>query len=127
MPGKPVTNRETAFEAWGNDPPAWIIILAEACDTSNQTQVAKRLGRSSPFISRVLRNRYPADLAEVEGLVRSTLTSDTVHCPIIDAAIPLTGCRRNRRREGPPVNLLFQACAARCPTCPHNTDAKAAA
>ncbi|QND45232.1 transcriptional regulator (plasmid) [Rhizobium lusitanum] len=70
--------------AWGDDTPEWIVALAEACNRSSQSAVAKDLGYSGPVISQVLSNKYQnGDLTRVEQMVRGALMAETIICPIM--------------------------------------------
>lgn len=119
-----LNNLDRAIAGWGADLPAWIRMLANACDRTSQRQVAERIGKSHPYINRIVRNAYPGDLREAETLVRAAFGGEDVPCPAIGDLIPLSGCVRNRRRTAPPVNHLHQLWARNCPDCPFNTDAK---
>ena len=119
-----VTNLQRAAAAWGEDMPAWVRLLAGACDAANQRSVGDRLGKSSGYVSRVLNNNYPGDMAEAERLVRAAYGAEDVWCPIWSAAVPLKSCMHLRRRStsAPPQNMLHQRCARYCPNCANNTD-----
>lgn len=118
----PATNREKAAAAWGPDAPAWVALLAGAADRTSQRAVAERLGRSSGYVSRVLSNSYPGDLAEAERQVRATFGGEEVVCPLpFGGPIPLRTCIRNRRRRTA-ANWMHLEHARVCPGCPNNTD-----
>jgi len=123
MPGNPNSNLQRAQAAWGASMPAWIAMLADACDRTNQTVAAQRLGKSSPYISRILRAQYPGDLDEAEKLVRATFSDERLICPLF-GDMALATCMRNRRRPIPRfgANWTHEAFARTCPTCPNNTD-----
>lgn len=69
--------------AWGDDAPEWIVILAEACNRSSQSAVAKDLGYSGSAISLVIGNSYNGDLGRIEQMVRGALMAETIICPIM--------------------------------------------
>lgn len=114
-------NLDRAIAAWGTDLPQWIKLLAEACDRSNQREVADRLGKSAGYVSRILRRDYAGSYAEAETLVRAKFSADKVPCPLF-GEIPLASCVKLRRRTAPPQNHMHHACARTCPDCPNNTD-----
>lgn len=116
-----VTNLDRAVAAWGEERPAWVRLLASACDTDNQRVVGDRLGKSSGYISRLINHSYAGSYAEAERLVRATYGEEDVHCPLF-GPIPLASCLRNRRRKGPPRHQAHHQYAATCPSCPNNTD-----
>ncbi|WP_080823340.1 transcriptional regulator, partial [Agrobacterium genomosp. 2] len=76
-------NLEKARAAWGEQPPEWIIALAEACNAENQTLVGKRIGYAGSTVSQLLSNSYPGDVGRIEQLVRGALMSETVRCPVL--------------------------------------------
>lgn len=115
------TNAERALAAWGDGMPAWVGLLATACDADNQRIVGERLGKSSGYISRLINRSYAGSYEEAERLVRATYGGEDVNCPLF-GPIPLASCMRARRRKGPARNQLQKQYAAACPTCTNNTD-----
>lgn len=115
------SNFTRAEAGWKKPLPEWVRLLAGACDQTSQREVAAKLGKSSGYVSRLINNTYTGDMAEAASLVRATYGSDTVDCPVA-GPIPLAGCRSNRRRKAPAVNLVHRLWAKNCPTCPNNTD-----
>lgn len=120
--GRPSTsNSDIIAAAWGTQPPHWVIILASACDATNQRIAGERIGKSSGYVSRLISNTYPGDLAEAERLVRAAYGNEDVVCPLW-GPIPLASCMRSRRRKGQPHNQVERMHARHCPDCPINTD-----
>ena len=115
------SNFARAERGWGSPLPEWVRLLAAACDKTSQREVAAKLSKSSAYISRLINGNYDGDLAEAEGVVRAAFSGETVDCPVM-GPIPLAGCRTNRRRKGPAINLLHRLWAKNCPGCPNNTD-----
>lgn len=115
------SNFDRAESGWGKPLPEWVRLLAAACDQTSQREVAGKLSKSSAYVSRLINRSYTGDMAEAESLVRATFGAETVRCPVM-GEIPLAGCRSNRRRKGPAVNLLHRLWARHCPACPNNTD-----
>ena len=115
------TNQERAVIAWGADMPAWVRLLASACDGTNQRVVGERLGKSSGYVSRLINRSYAGSYPEAERLVRATYGAEDVACPLF-GPIPLSSCMRNRRRKEPPRHQAHHQYAATCPGCPNNTD-----
>ena len=108
-----------ARAAWGDALPDWISALAEECDRTSQSKAAARLERSDSLVSGVIRNRYPGDMQAVEEIVRGTLMSEHVDCPVLGK----TGkhiCRKWRARSRSFENVnsqhvtMYRACN-RCP------------
>lgn len=115
-------NMQAARRGWGAVLPQWVQLLAAACDRTSQQSVAERLGKSSGYISRLINNQYPGDMAEAERLVRAVYADDDVECPIWSATIPLSACMSNRRRTLRPQNFVQRKYQILCPGCPNNTD-----
>lgn len=116
-----ITNLARAAAAWGDDMPAWVRLLASACDAANQRVVGERLGKSNGYISRLINRSYAGSYPEAEKIVRAAYGGEDVVCPLW-GPIPLSSCLRARRRKGPPRNQLHLQYAAACPTCPNNSD-----
>lgn len=108
-----------AESAWGEDMPDWVRTLAEECAMTSQNKVAARLGRSAALVSQVLRNRYAADLAGVEQVVRGVFEGATVQCPAL-GTIPANVCRDWQLKSSRFVNVnslrvqMYRACHG-CP------------
>lgn len=115
-----------AREAWGNDMPDWVHVLASACDETSQNKVAKRLERSAPLVSQVLGKKYPGDMVLIEDLVRGVLMKETISCPVLGET-PKQTCRKWRARAGRFQNVntqyvqMYRACNA-CPVHLAETD-----
>lgn len=112
---------ETAKEAWG-DPPAWIIALAKECDRTSQNKVAKRLSRSAPVVSGVLRKSYRGSMEAIEDIVRGTLLKETIRCPVL-GEIEKQHCRKWRARSRKFENTNSQTVTMyrACNRCEHNS------
>lgn len=119
------TNLQRAHAAWGPELPPYIRLLASACDASSQRRVADQLGKSSPYISRILSRSYAGSYDEAETLVRAAFGNEDVVCPLW-GPIPLASCVRNRRRKAAPQNQAHLLHGATCPTCPNNSDRQSA-
>lgn len=117
------TNIDKARECWGEDMPAWVGLLATVADRDGQKAAGKAIGRSGGFVSRVVRNDYPASTAEAEQLVLARFGNEDIDCPEF-GPIPRASCLRNRRRTLPPANHLQRRFAEACPACPLNPDIK---
>lgn len=116
-----ITNLDRARTAWGPHMPRWVALLASACDGASQREAGERLGKSGGYVSRILNNRYPGDLAEAEKLVRAAWGEEDVICPLW-GPIPLASCMTARRRDLPPRHAIHHLHRRACPTCPNNTD-----
>lgn len=115
-------NQSNAAAAWGENPPRYVLLLAQACDVTSQRDAGRKIGRSSATVSKVLNQRYPGSYAEVEQLVVSVFAADRVRCPVFDTAIALATCIRNRRRKGSARNSVHLMYDRACPNCPNNLE-----
>lgn len=113
------TPLDTARAAWGSPLPDWIQRLAEECGATNQSDVARRLGRSAAMVSTVLRAKYKGDMAAVEDVVRGRLMRATVQCPAL-GEISTATCRDWMAKAGKFSNetservRMYRACRS-CP------------
>lgn len=109
----------TAEEAWGSPLPDWVRALAKACQRSNQSVVAKELGRSGAVVSQVLRKKYGGSYQNVEERVRGVYLDGRIECPGL-GTVPTHECQdwRDKARVFAPANptrrRMFRACRA-CP------------
>ena len=74
---------QSVMAAWGEDAPDWVITLAEQCNKTTQSAVAKALQYSPATISQVLSGSYRGDLDRLEEMVRGAYLAETVNCPVI--------------------------------------------
>lgn len=111
-----------AIEAWGQDMPLWVQLLAEACDESSQRKVSDRIGYSSAVVNQVIKNKYPGDMASVEENIRAVLMAEDIDCPAIGAVIELSACLEHQRhaKAGNRTNSFRASMARACPNCPNN-------
>lgn len=72
---------EKARAAWGAEIPDWVMVLAQECETTSQTRVARRLKRSPSLVSNVLSADYKGDMTAVEEVVRGVFMRAVVQCP----------------------------------------------
>jgi hypothetical protein len=112
-------NMDKARTAWGVEMPPWIATLAKAADSTSQRVVSDALDVSSATISKILRNIYPGNMAEMAERVTAAFNATSVDCPAF-GIIPTTSCRRNRARTAPAFGYLQLRFAAYCPNCIHN-------
>lgn len=106
-----------ASDAWGT-PPDWVLVLAEACNSENQTAVGKRLGYAGSTISQVLSSSYPGDMDRLEQVVRGVLMAETVICPRLGET-SRNVCQQWQRRPFSTASsnavAMYQACRSGCP------------
>jgi hypothetical protein len=106
-----------ARKGWGETPPDWIVRLAEECERTSASDVARRLGYSVAVISGVVLGSYKGDLGKVEAKARGAYMGELVDCPILgeierDRCVAEQGHRHaatsaNRAR-------LYRACRGGC-------------
>ncbi len=110
----------TATEAWGNDLPQWVVVLASACDRTSQNMIAKKLGYSASVISAVLNQCYKGTYSTVEQTIRGKLMAETLDCPIL-GNLKQDICLAHQKRAMNPNPTsgmrvqLSRACRGGCP------------
>jgi hypothetical protein len=107
------TNVKKARDAWGDELPGWVLILAQACDSSSQVKVAKKLGYSNTVVSSVLARTYTGNLNAVEKTVEGAFKSVTVKCPVLEEISAAKCITEQRRPFGTSSDMrvkLYQAC-----------------
>ena len=85
---------EKAQAAWGDDLPDWVLCMAEACDGSSQTKVARRLGRTPGLVSQIIHRKYRAGYELIEFSVRGAFMSAVTDCPGMGETITNDVCAR---------------------------------
>ncbi len=118
------TARDNVRQSWGDEAPAWVLVLAEQCDRSSQKKAALEIRYSSAVVNQVLKKRYTGDLTSVEKAVRGAFLNATVACPVL-GDLALHECLQYQRSRYSPHNQLrlqvFQACnGLGAPRCPHS-------
>lgn len=109
---------EKARSSWGPVLPDWVLVLAETCQRSTQTAVAKRLNYSPSVVSAVLSNAYQkGDMVKFEQMVRGALMSETVACPEL-GDIARNQCLDWQAKPYAPTSSqrvrMYRACRDRC-------------
>lgn len=108
---------EIVKESWGEEAPAWVQTLAEACDKlKSQAAAARRLGRSAGLVNGVLRNKYTGNLERVKDRVE-TAFKDEVACPVlgtINGGTCMTWQTKPYCGANHQLVRMYRACA-RCP------------
>lgn len=112
-------------EAWGGEPPDWVIVLAEAVFSTSQGAAARRLGYSKSVISEILKNQYKGSLARIEQAVRGGLMGAKVACPVLGQDITTAQCLTHQRRPFSSIhsNVLHMRLWRGCKTCPNRMEA----
>lgn len=109
---------DRAHAAWGADLPDWVRVLAERCDQSSQSQVAREVGYSGAAISCVIRGKYAGDVRAVEQAVRGAYLRAVVDCPVL-GDLPSHQCLEHQRRPFAATNRLRVDLYRACQTCPN--------
>jgi len=106
-----------AKKAWGDQLPDWVMVMAEACDNSNQKKIAAEMCYSPAVVNTVLNNSYKGDLIAVKQAVEGALLSAIVQCPVM-GELKANKCMENQRRKYAATNSmrvqLFKACHGGC-------------
>lgn len=100
-------------EAWGDEAPEWVLVLAEQCDRTSQKKTAAEIHYSGAVVNQVLKRRYTGDLTAVEKAVRGAFLNATVACPVL-GDLALHECLKHQQAKYSPHNQmrlqLFRAC-----------------
>lgn len=112
------TFRAKAFRGWGEALPDWMQVLAEECDRTSQSAVARRLGYSVSVVSAVIACKYKGDLGKVEAKTRGAFMGEIVVCPVL-FEITRDRCIAEQGRKFAATSStrakLYRACRAGCP------------
>ena len=112
----PAMNR--ALCGWNDEPPDWVVALAEECDRTSQPKAARRIGKSAAAVNLVLGALYPARTTKIEAAVRCVLMNAAISCPEL-GSISAEQCRANQAEpysnQNPTKINLFRACRVTCP------------
>lgn len=97
--------------------PDWLQVLAEECDRTSQSTVARRLNVSPAAVSQLLKGTYSADTTRMEDRVRGELMRETVPCPVLGDL----GKRQCLDEQAKPyyANPLRSALFKACKSCPY--------
>lgn len=112
------TNVAVARERWGAAAPEWVVVMAESCDRTSQSAIAKRLGVSSTQINQALRNAYAGRMDKLEQRVRGELMREAVNCPVL-GEITKRRCIDEQTRAPARTNALRVELRRACPLCPN--------
>ncbi|MGB0732454.1 MAG: hypothetical protein ACPGPF_01775 [Pontibacterium sp.] len=111
----------TEKHGWGEAPPPWIVLLANAAEQSTKAAVAKRLGISRSSVSLLLANKYPAaNTHKMQAVVEAGLGGMT--CPVL-GEISASECQKQRETPFSSSNPTRIALYRACQRCPHNPKA----
>ena len=113
-----VTNVAFARRSWGEVAPEWVIVLAERCDKSSQSAIARKLGVSGSMINQALKNTYAGRLDRLEMRVRGELMRECVNCPVL-GEITERRCIDEQTRPHASTNALRIELRRACPRCPN--------
>jgi len=106
-----------ARKGWGETPPDWIVRLAEECERTSASDVARRLGYSVAVISGVVLASYKGDVGKVEAKARGAYMGELVDCPIL-GEIERDRCiaEQSHRHAATSANRarLYRACRDGC-------------
>lgn len=112
-----MSNVAKAKEAWGDALPDWVLVMAEACDNTNQKKIANEMRYSPAVVNTVLKATYAGDLSAVKQAVEGALMASTVQCPVV-GELQANKCMENQRRQYAATNALrvrlYKACNGGC-------------
>ena len=108
---------DKAIAAWGPQAPAWVRLLAEACDADSLRKVAVKLDVSPASISLAIGNKRE-NLEFIRERVEQRLMAIQVGCPVL-GEISGDRCLQEQARPYSSANPLriqiFRACRNGCP------------
>lgn len=112
------------LDAWGEQPPLWIQLLAAEVARSNRTEAGKRVGVSRSAVSLVLVNRYPSpSTAGIERRVLDTL--GRLECPALGGETTAIQCQEFREKPAPTHKPQAMQQWKACQHCKHNPNCTA--
>lgn len=110
-------NQDMAREFWGAEPPEYVLVLAERCDSTSQAQVAIKLGYSNTAVNQVLRKKYTGSYEAMERAVGGAFQNAKVNCPVL-GEIAMRACLENQRKPYSSINSthvrLYRNCNGGC-------------
>jgi len=117
-------NAALNLDAWGEQPPLWIQLLAAEVARSNRTEAGKRIGVSRSAVSLVLVNRYPSpSTAGIERRVMDKL--GRLDCAALGEQVTVIQCQSFREKPAPTHNPQAMQQWKACQYCPHNPSCQA--
>lgn len=103
--------------SWPAPIPTWVMLLAEACDSTSQVKAAKELKYSPAVVNQVLANTYKGDLRAVQRAVEGAFANVQVECPVL-GTIKANRCVSEQRKPLQTVSAqrirLHRACRSGC-------------
>jgi len=112
-------SRKIDISNWGDQPPHWVILLANEVESSNRTKAAERIGISRTAVSLLLANRYSSP--STAGMERRILAAlGGIYCPAHNEMISTEQCRAYRDRPAPTHNPMAMRVWRVCQSCEHN-------
>lgn len=113
---KTVNAMDIVQQHW-EEPPQWVLTLAQYCDEHTQVAAAQKIRRSASLVNMVLKNRYTGSLSTVQALVETVFKAGEIACPIL-GGISGSECLKHQSAPYNPSNhmavSMFRACR-RCP------------
>lgn len=105
-------------QAWGDNAPIWIVILAQSCDRASLAEIGRKVGYSGSAISQAINAKYPGDMGALEKAVRGSLLAQTIACEIL-GLIPANLCLSTQRQPFSTASPQAVKLSRACPNCPH--------
>lgn len=106
------------LSAWGEQPPEFIRVLANAVDKAGSNQAAAdQIGINRASVSTLLANKYPANTAKMEEKILAFNTGK--QCPVL-GQISGDECQKKREQKFVSSNPQRVALYRACRQCEHN-------
>ena len=117
-PGKSIDPRPIIKAAWGQNPPAEIVALAEACiSRGSQASAARAIGYTGSVVSSVLSQKYKGSYEEVFAKIRDAFIRVSVECPALQQTITGAQCSGFQQMEKPrglTETKIYRRCRSGC-------------
>ena len=115
------TNLQKAHSSWP-EIPDWVEVLANECDRSSQSEVAKQIGYSGSAISQAISNKYGntngGRIDLMEKAVRGAFMGGVVKCPVL-GTLEINRCLTHQRAKFSATNPTRVRLKKACQTCPN--------
>ncbi|KAA0678108.1 hypothetical protein [Roseomonas genomospecies 6] len=105
-----------ATEAWGGNPPPFVVLLAKEVDRTSLGSAGNRIGYGKAAVSLVLSNRYGAATDAIRGAVMAAL-GEAVDCPLL-GPIEQARCHAAQSTPFSATSPLARLQRASCRACP---------
>lgn len=108
-----------AREAWGEDLPDWVLVLAENAEASSLNKVAKHVGVSASQLSQIITGKYAGRYDVARDAIRYHYMREVVACPMLgELASNVCTDWQAKARDFQPTSSHRVKMARACRGCP---------